>query len=158
MITIEAKGLDSLTARLNVLPDKFRGRLFSVLLVESDKMVSYIKQYLLNGQLLNVQSGKLRDSIFQENIQNDANGVRFKVASGGNLPYARPQNDGIGPYIIQAVNAKALAFEVAGVMVFAKYVHHPGLKAKHYMETGLQHQKQDIIDAMQGSMKGAWFA
>lgn len=158
MITIEAKGLDTLTARLKTLPDHFRQRMFASLLVEADKMVSYIKQYLLTGQLLNVQSGKLRDSIAQQNIQNDASGVRFKVGTTGNLAYARPQNDGCGPYIIRAVNAKALAFEVAGVTVFAKYVNHPGLKGVHYMEAGLAHQKQEIIDAMSVAMKGAWFA
>jgi hypothetical protein len=158
MITVEAVGLDTLHAKLNALPDKFRKKLYGNMLVQADKLVSYIKQNELSGQLLNVQSGKLRDSIAQENLQNDSNGVVFQVASTGNLPYAPPLNNGCGPYIIEAVNAKALAFEVGGVMVFAKRVNHPGQKARHYMELGLQHQKAEIIEAMQDSMTGAWYA
>jgi hypothetical protein len=158
MITVEAVGLDTLHVKLSILPDKFRQKLYDAWLVQADKLVSYIKQSELSGQLLNVQSGALHDSIAQENTRNDSTGVTFRVANTGNLPYAKPLNDGCGPYIIKAVNAKALAFEMGGVMVFAKSVHHPGQYPRRYMEAGLQNQKPEIIEAAQGAMKGAWLS
>lgn len=49
--------------------------------------------------------------------------------------YAAWVNDGTGPYIIEPVSKKALYWEGADHPV--KVVHHPGIKARHFVEDSL---------------------
>lgn len=155
MINVEAIGLNTLQAKLKILPEKFRAELYKRMIIQSLNLKSYIQKDELSGQLLKVKTGDLRDSIAQE-VHQDSNSVMARVFSSGNLAYARPLNDGCGPYDIKPKNGKALMFDIGGKTVFAKVVHHPGQKPRHYMELGLGHQKPEIIAAIQGSLKGAW--
>lgn len=146
MIKVELQGSDQLIAKLNQLPDKFRDKLYVNLKIEAEELRTFIQEDELSGQLLNVRSGDLRASITEE-VTRSSGSVIGEVFSAGNLPYARPLNDGCGPYDIEG------AFGIKGLTV-----HHPGQKARHYMEEGLAHQKASIIEAIQGSLKGAWLA
>jgi HK97 gp10 family phage protein len=85
-------------------------------------------------------TGRLKESI----------GVRFtspmEVTIGPTVPYARYMEFGTGSrgefpgpmYVIRPRNAKVLAFRVAGRKVFAKVVHHPGVKARPYMRPAFE--------------------
>ena len=78
----------------------------------------------------------LRTSLARMNVKGNvtyvtADGV---VRVGSNLPYAKFQNDGTKPYIINARKGKLLSFTVAGGgRVSAKRVKHPGIPARPFM-------------------------
>lgn len=171
-ITVELIGQDTLLAKLKGLPDKFRANLYKEMKIQAELLKTYIQRDELSGQLLNVRTGDLRDSI-SEDVSQSSSEVVARVFSAGNLPYAKPLNDGCGPYDIYPVNGKALMFMSSGSagfndfyglsgesaeagMTFAKVVHHPGQKARHYMEKGLEFRKEAIVDSIQKTLKGSW--
>jgi hypothetical protein len=47
-------------------------------------------------------------------------------------------NDGTRPHVIKPVTAKALRFKVGGRTVFARLVHHPGTRARPFLDRALQ--------------------
>lgn len=47
--------------------------------------------------------------------------------------YARFVEDGTRPHVIRPRTAKALRFTVGGQVVFARYVNHPGTRARPFM-------------------------
>ena len=83
-----------------------------------------------------IGSRALRDSLARMNVKGNvtyvtADGV---IKVGTNLPYARFQNDGTKPYVINARQGKLLSFTVAGGgRVSAKRVKHPGIPARPFM-------------------------
>jgi phage gpG-like protein len=78
-----------------------------------------------------VDTGRLRAS-----ISKDVNSLSFKVFS--NVEYAGYVNDGTRPHVIRPRHKQALRFRVGGRTVFAKEVHHPGTRAKPYLDRALQ--------------------
>lgn len=46
-------------------------------------------------------------------------------------------NDGTRPHIIRPKRAKALRFRVGGKVVFARIVHHPGTRARPFLDRAL---------------------
>jgi phage gpG-like protein len=78
-----------------------------------------------------VDTGRLRAS-----ISKDVNSLSFKVFS--NVEYAGYVNDGTRPHVIRPRRAQALRFRIGGRTVFAKEVHHPGTRAKPYLDRALQ--------------------
>ena len=159
MITVEAKGLDTLMAKLKILPSAFRSELNKALMVQADMLVSHIKADKLSGQVLNVGTTAhphLRDSIFQKNIQNDSSGVVYKVASGGNIPYAAIHE--YGGVINHPGSDKFQAWNGPNGMVFTHGTkpHSIPMPERSYMRSALADNKASIIAAIQGSLKGAW--
>jgi phage gpG-like protein len=121
-------------ARLSVMPDKLRAAFLKKTYSLAEKLKSKVQQNLTN-KLLNIRTGKLVRSIFQQ-VTNSTNEVSGRVYSSG-LPYAAIQEYGgqTKAHIIEAVNGKALMFNMGGKQVFFKRVHHPGsnIKGAHYM-------------------------
>ena len=176
-ITVQIIGQDTLTAKLDALPAALQKKLATNLEKAAMRLRDYIRYGELDGQLLNVKSADLQNSI-QETTTESSTGVNAKVYSSGNLPYAKPLNDGCAPYIIEPKTAKFLAwpggeafdgpaggkfnafYGMSGgdqaEMIFAKVVHHPGQWPRQFMEAGLAYQKDDIINAIAGTMKEAW--
>ena len=159
MITVEAKGLDTLMAKLKMLPNVFRQRLNAALMVQADMLVSHIKADKLSGQVLKVGTTShphLRDSIFQQNVQNDSSGVVYKVASGGNIPYAAIHE--YGGVIQHPGSDKFQAWDGPGGPVFTHGTkpHSITIPERSYMRSALADNKASIIAAIQGSLKGAW--
>lgn len=58
--------------------------------------------------------------------------------------YALPVHDGARPHIIEARNAKALAFMAGGKMRFPKRVRHPGNAANPFFPRGLASAMPDV--------------
>lgn len=69
---------------------------------------------------------------------------------GTNVEWGRALNDGSRPHIITPKKAKVLAFPGAGGMVFAKRVRHPGTRATHFMEHGVEDAKPRIRSLLTG--------
>jgi hypothetical protein len=133
VITVEVNNR-VIMARLSVMPDKLRAAFLKKTYTLAEKLKSKVQQNLTN-RLLNIRTGKLVRSIFQQ-VTNSTNEVSGRVFSSG-LPYAKIQEFGgqTKAHIIEAVNGKALAFNMGGKQVFFKRIHHPGstIKGAHYM-------------------------
>lgn len=94
--------------------------------------VRSVTRRVLNQSTVNcpVDTGRLRAS----------GKMKFRVAKKGprgtveyNVKYAAAVHDGTGPYIIKPKRKKVLRFEVRGRVVFAKKVHHPGIKGRPFL-------------------------
>ena len=144
MISIEVD-TRQIMARLSVMPDKLRAAFLKKTYALAEKLKSKVQQNLTN-RLLNIRTGKLVRSIFQQ-VTNSTNEVSGRVYSSG-LPYARIQEFAgqTKAHVIEAVNGKALAFNMRGKEVFFKRVHHPGstIKGARYMGSAFQEMAPEI--------------
>lgn len=55
-----------------------------------------------------------------------------------NVHYAPYVHEGTDPYTIEPVSARALRFEIAGDVIFAKRVEHPGISANPFTDRAVQ--------------------
>jgi phage gpG-like protein len=110
-IAVDAKAA---TTKLKSLAPNARRAVDETVAADTTKLHDIVRGKL-SGDVLNVHSGKLIDSIEQE--AGDGTGRVFS-----DLDYARIQEYGgrIDVPEIEPVNAKALAFEYEGRLVFAK--------------------------------------
>ncbi|MEU4106323.1 HK97 gp10 family phage protein [Streptomyces tanashiensis] len=82
-----------------------------------------------------VDTGRLRASIRVE--RRSTFGLRQRWTVGSDVEYAPMVNDGTRPHIIRPRRAKALKFKVGGRTVYAKVVHHPGTRARPFLDRAL---------------------
>lgn len=82
-----------------------------------------------------VDTGRLRASIRVE--RRSTFGLRQRWTVGSDVEYAPMVNDGTRPHIIRPKRAKALRFKVGGKVVFARIVHHPGTRARPFLDRAL---------------------
>ena len=108
------------------------------------QLVALVKRKL-SGEVLQVRSGRLRNSI-TGHVQESATGVIATVSSEG-VPYAPIQEFGVPhSWEIRPKTARALAFEVGGQTIFAARVMHPPLPARSFMAASLR-EMEPIIKA-----------
>jgi hypothetical protein len=84
------------------------------------------------SQRCNVDTGRLRSSLYYELIRN----VDFEAAvrTGSKVNYARWVHEGTGPHVIEAKNRKFLKFPgEGGVMIFRRRVNHPGYRGNPFL-------------------------
>ncbi len=100
----------------------------------------------LSGGVLQARSGALAASILSS-IGDDESDTTVTVSSSG-VPYAAIQEFGgkTAAHQITATNAKALAFNAAGGLVFAKQVQHPGsnIPPRSYLASTLSELRDEI--------------
>lgn len=82
-----------------------------------------------------VDTGRLRASIRVE--RRSTFGLRQRWTVGSDVEYAPMVNDGTKPHIIRPRTKKALKFRVGGKTVYAKVVHHPGTRARPFLDRAL---------------------
>jgi hypothetical protein len=83
-----------------------------------------------------VDTGRLRASIRVE--RRSFFGLRQRWTIGSDVEYAPMVNDGTRPHLIRPRRAQVLRFKVGGRTVFAKVVHHPGTRARPFLDRALQ--------------------
>lgn len=83
-----------------------------------------------------VDTGRLRASIRAEPPRIFS--LRGSLTVGSDLEYAAMVNDGTRPHTIRPRTAQALRFTVGGRVVFARVVHHPGTRARPFLDRALQ--------------------
>jgi hypothetical protein len=71
---------------------------------------------------------------------------KFPTAVGVAASYARVVVEGSAPHEIRPANGGVLAFMIAGKMIFAPIVHHPGTKPNPFMQNALE-EAQSKVDS-----------
>lgn len=82
-----------------------------------------------------VDTGRLRASI--EGSLNRTWTLRPRFTVGSSVEYAPMVHDGTRPHVIRPRNARALRFVVGGRVVYARVVHHPGTRARPFLDRAL---------------------
>lgn len=83
-----------------------------------------------------VDTGRLRASIRIESRRTLT--LRSVYTIGSDVEYAKYVNDGTRPHIIRPRRARALRFRVGGRIVYAAVVHHPGTRARPFLDDALR--------------------
>lgn len=93
------------------------------------------RQVLNRARLLTpVDTGRLRASL-RSTLNLGGDNPSFRVST--NVEYAPYVHDGTRPHIIRPRRRQALRFRVGGMTVFAKVVHHPGTRARPFLDRAL---------------------
>jgi hypothetical protein len=152
-VTIDDRAV---VARLGAMPGRMHAALLKKTYELAEKLKSKVQQNLTN-RVLQIRTGKLVRSIFEE-VKDESNSVEGRVFSSG-LKYAKIQEFGgqTKAHIIEAINGKALAFNIGGKQVFVKRVNHPGstIKASRYMGQAFDVMKPEIKAGYEEAVRGA---
>ncbi len=155
MIIIDIIGLPELQENIAALPD----RLLNVLFNKSSSLTDLLKQKVgekLSGEVLQSKTGTLLNSIASE-VNEDGDSISSSIFVDGDVPYAAILEYGgtTKSHIIEATQAKALAFMSNGKQMFAKYVNHPGsvIPEYSYLRSSLADMNDDILDEMSGAIQ-----
>jgi phage gpG-like protein len=159
MITITLPNLDDVLAWVAALPDSLKAALFA----KSQELAAALQDTVgekLSGEVLQSRTGLLKDSIANETTEND-NGVSSRVFVSGDVPYAAIQEYGgvTKAHIIEAVNGKALAFNMGGKQAFFRNIHHPGsvIPERSYLRSSLDDMSDDIAGGLgDAAASGIW--
>ena len=124
MMTVELVGDDVVQRRLQALPTRLRQGLRRTV-ARLGTALRRRAQDKVSGEVLQVQSGRLRESI---TAAVEEGGTAITARIGSDAPYAAIHEYGgtTRAHLIEAKNAQSLAFLVGGKRVFAKRVFHPG--------------------------------
>lgn len=85
-----------------------------------------------------VDTGRLRASIRGQANRTWTLRPRFTV--GTNVDYAEMVHDGTRPHEIRPRTKQALKFTIGGQVVFARVVHHPGTRARPFLDRALREE------------------
>lgn len=83
-----------------------------------------------------VDTGRLRASIRIESRRTLT--LRSVYTIGSDVEYAQMVHDGTRPHIIRPRQAQALRFRIGGRIVYAKVVHHPGTRARPFLDRAVR--------------------
>jgi phage gpG-like protein len=118
--------------------DKFEGgyyRMYAAAATEMKAQMLGLRNYAvtttMHGQVINQRTGNLVRNVISETEEQGTSIVgRVGVPTSNTAPYARILELGgqTRAHIIEAVNAKTLAFTMGGVTMFRRQVNHPGSK------------------------------
>lgn len=156
MFTVSLEGDRELMARFDQMPAKVRSSLFRKVTILALKLEAKVKGEKLSGGVLNVRSGALRASIFEEVEQSDSS-VIGKVASSSDVKYGAIHEYGgkTAAHEIVATKAQALSFMMGGKQVFFKSVHHPGsqMPERSFLRSSLAEMKPEIITGLTDAVR-----
>jgi HK97 gp10 family phage protein len=150
MLNVSLVGDREMIARLEAMPDKLHAALLRKVTALTLKLEAKIKEQL-SGKVLKVRTGKLRRSIHSR-VDSTPVSVTGMAASSGDVKYAGIHEFGgqTKAHIIEARNAKALAFKMNGKQVFFARVNHPGSKMpeRSFMRSSLKEMRDEIVQEM----------
>jgi HK97 gp10 family phage protein len=157
MLNIQVVGDRELIARFDAMPTKIRSALLRKVTALALMLEAKVKDEKLSGQVLNVRSGALRRSIFNE-VTDTATEVTGKVASSGDVKYAGIHEFG-GTINIPEITAKgkALAFMMGGKQVFFKKVaaHTITMPERSFMRSSLKDMEGQIREGLTQTVREA---
>ena len=113
-------------------------------------------QQKLSGPVLKARSGRLRNSIA---TKVDEASTQIIGTVSAKTPYAAIQEYGgtTRAHLIQARDAKSLAFTVGGKTIFRRSVNHPGsnIPSRSYMRSTLSENALSIADRLNHAVQQA---
>jgi phage gpG-like protein len=134
--------------RLATVPATMQAALVKKLTAIALRLERHIKEDKLSGQVLNVQTGALRRSIFST-IEARGDYVVATVASSSDVKYGRIHEFGGTIHVpeIVPVKAQALHFIVGGKDVFARRVraHDVNMPERSFMRSALTDMRDEIV-------------
>ena len=101
----------------------------------------------LSGSVLKTVTGKLLNTVQQQDAVSNGDVVTGSVTAGGpEAPYGIYfEEGGTGPYEIRPVSASVLAFMSEGQQIFAKVVHHPPIPKLPWFSVEMEQAREDMI-------------
>lgn len=155
LLPVKVEGVEDVSAKLAGAPPKVKQAVRRAI-EESAIRVTAGAKAKLTDDVLRVRTGRLRRSVhYVMGGSDDAP----QAAIGTNLEYAGIHEFGgqTRAHVIEALNAKALMFQVGGQVVFAKRVNHPGSKIpeRSYLRSTLGEQSSEIKARIDEAVGGA---
>lgn len=120
-------------------------------MVEGIRLSSYIKQYKLTNQVLNVRTGRLRNSIHSD-FHAGTNYFQSKIST--NVKYAPAHEYGFRG-VVQVKSHKRKINKVWGRVIPTKeimigsFARHMNLPERSFMRTALDEQENNIVKAIE---------
>lgn len=153
-IAITIAGGDALVAKLAALPDALAAQLGTAFALIADQLYAQVEENL-SGAVVNPRSGTLQAAITEASDESSATvGLDSDAA-----PYGAALEFGasIPAELIEAKNAKALAFVVGGSQVFAKHVMHPAfvLPPHSFLRAALADLAPDALATLEDAVAAA---
>lgn len=165
MFTVRVTGDDVVIAKLSAMPNAVHQSLLRKVTVLAFKLLALVKGKL-SGEVLNVRSGLLRDSAFQEVIDGGSS-VVGRVAEPGLVPYAAIHEfggtinhpggtaywaDDSGAHFVS--NAAAEAFQQLGGALAVKgelrrtRAHSIQMPERSYLRSALAEMEEEIVSGL----------
>jgi phage protein D len=152
MIRIEVLGTDRVIAYFQKASDRQKKGTVEAMTAIGKRVLEEV-QANLSGGMLKSQSGTLLRA--QEvRVEEEASKVSVFVGfDADKAPYGKFLLEGVGhDWLIQAVNAKALKFQINGEDVFAKHVTHPPFPPKSFLADALAKVQPEIMPTLRAAI------
>jgi hypothetical protein len=150
-IQVHIFGKDELVAKYRRIASNMPTIVNTAMQTQMTQLADYVRSGKLSGQVLNRRSGALSRSIYGTS-SNSSGSVVGKVGSRG-VPYANIwENTGSAAHTVEAINAKALRFEIGGSVVFAKRVNIPAQNARPFLRPALNERREAILQALRSAV------
>ena len=150
MFTVRLEGDREVIQRFKSMPERVRRALLKKTWALAIQLADRVRRKL-SGEVLNVRSGALRASIF-EDVSSDATSVIGKIASSGDVKYAGIHEYGgvIPAHEILPNKKKALMFVIGGKTVFAARVQMPDvtMPERSFLRSSLAELKPAIVEGL----------
>jgi phage gpG-like protein len=151
MIALTLTGDAEVAARLSGFPAALRQRLLATLGTLGIALRAAVVANL-SGAVLQRRSGRLADAQ-RWSVAEDGGALTLSVGfDGSDVPYGAIQEFGgtTRAHLIEAKNAKALAFRIGGKLAFAKRVQHPGshIPERSFLRVALAAMAPDVLRAI----------
>lgn len=132
------------------MPDRVRRALLKKISALAVQLADRVRRKL-SGEVLNVRTGNLRASIF-EDVQQTSTSVIGRVASSGDVKYAGIHEYGgtIPAHEVIPTKARALAFVMGGKQVFFRRVTIPDVQMpeRSFLRSSLLEMKSQIVEGI----------
>ena len=162
MLSIKLVGDREVIARFREMPSKMRGALVRKVTALRLKLEAHIKNDKLSGQVLKVQTGNLRASIFSQTID-EGDTIIGRAASSGDVKYAGIhefggviEHPGGTPYMMiegKTVFVSKMLSKNLNLPVTAP--HSIPMPERSFMRSSLADMREEIVDGMTQAVKGA---
>jgi phage gpG-like protein len=153
VISVALIGDRELVARLDAMPGRVHDGLARAVTRLGLELQRKVQSEKLSGSPLKVRTGTLRSSI---NTQVTDTAAEVSASVGTNVFYGRIQEYGVArSWLIEARNAKMLAFTVGGKKVFARRVTHPPLPERSFLRSALAEMQGTIEEGLKEAVAEA---
>lgn len=153
MIKIQVIGTDQVIAYLQSASRKQKVGVRRAMQKIGEKMLDAVHEEL-SGGMLQQKTGKLyRAQQLRLEEENDQLSL-FLGFDKNEVPYGQYLLEGVPhDWLITAVNARALKFEIGGKTAFAKHVTHPPLPPRSFLAAAMEKVRSEIVPTIREEIR-----